>query len=648
MNDEHKHQLIEELAALRQRVADLESAEAERQRLEETLRESQERLSKLMTIAPVGIFLTDPQGRCTFVNQRWREMVGLSLEQTINESWMAWLHPDDQEKVAAAWDKMIESEGKWSLEYRYQTPEGQVTWVLGYATALHDRWGRLTGYIGANIDITERKQAELKLQEAERRFRTLLDDVRLVAVGLDQDGRIAYANPYFLELTGYTSGEILSRDWFQTFIPERNRPVVGTVFQEILSNGIHPHYDNPILTRSGEERLIAWNNTLLYDLEGKPVGTMSIGEDVTERRQAEEELLESQERYRSTIDALNSIIHVIDQDLRLVLFNRAMQDIIKQIGISEDLIGKNIFEAFAFLPDKVRREYKQVLETGQALTTEEATQVGQHKRWTETRKIPVRDPTGRVFRVITIIHDITEHKRIEEQLQQYAADLQRSNRELEQFAYVASHDLQEPLRMVNNYLHLLEQEHGDQLSAEANEFIRYATDGASRMQEMIKALLAYSRVGAGDRALEPVDCESILGETLLDLHIAIEESGAVVTHDPLPTVMADGAQLSQVFQNLIENAIKFQSEKPPWVHIWAEELEDEWLFAVRDNGIGIEPQQRERIFDIFQRLHTQTEYPGTGMGLATCKKIVERHDGRIWVESELGQGSTFYFTIPRG
>jgi signal transduction histidine kinase len=249
--------------------------------------------------------------------------------------------------------------------------------------------------------------------------------------------------------------------------------------------------------------------------------------------------------------------------------------------------------------------------------------------------------------------ELAERKRAEEELKQTMAELARSNQELEQFAYVASHDLQEPLRMVASYVQLLARRYQGRLDADADEFIAYAVDGATRMQALINDLLAYSRVGTRGKPFEPTDCEAILDQALANLQVAIEENGAAVTHDLLPTVMADATQLTQLFQNLIGNAVKFRGEESLRIHIsahWPSAIEnrksDEWIFSVRDNGIGIDPEYHERIFLIFQRLHTREEYPGTGIGLAICRKIVERHGGRIWVESQPGKGSIFYFTIP--
>lgn len=242
--------------------------------------------------------------------------------------------------------------------------------------------------------------------------------------------------------------------------------------------------------------------------------------------------------------------------------------------------------------------------------------------------------------------ELDERRRAEYLLTQYAEDLKRSNTELEQFAYVASHDLQEPLRMVASFTQLLARRYRGKLDRDADEFINFAVDGATRMQSLINDLLAYSRVGSRGKPFQPVDCTEVLSQALANLGTTLEENHAVVTHDPLPTVTGDKGQLVQLFQNLIANAIKFQGSDLPRIHLRADQTESGWTFAIRDNGIGIPAEHHDRIFSLFQRLHRRADYPGTGIGLAISKKIVERHGGRIWVESTLGQGSTFYFTIP--
>jgi light-regulated signal transduction histidine kinase (bacteriophytochrome) len=267
---------------------------------------------------------------------------------------------------------------------------------------------------------------------------------------------------------------------------------------------------------------------------------------------------------------------------------------------------------------------------------------------------PVFDADGAFRGYRGVGKDITRRKTDEaalreahDELELKARDLTRSNEELQQFAYVASHDLQEPLRMVASYTQLLDRRYRDKLDGDAREFMEFIVDGAARMKQLIEDLLAYSRVGTRGRDFQEVDSGAALAKALVNLRGAQEASGAVLTHDAMPTVLADAVQLAQLFQNLIGNAMKFRGAEPPCIHVGAETREQVWVFTVKDNGIGLDPQYSDRIFMMFQRLHTKAEYPGTGIGLAICKKIVDRHGGRIWVESRPGHGSTFGFTLAR-
>jgi light-regulated signal transduction histidine kinase (bacteriophytochrome) len=251
-------------------------------------------------------------------------------------------------------------------------------------------------------------------------------------------------------------------------------------------------------------------------------------------------------------------------------------------------------------------------------------------------------------RVVELQHEVAERRRAEDSLASKTVELQRSNAELEQFAYVASHDLQEPLRMITGYTQLLAKRYRAKLDDTAGEYIGFAVDGAKRMQGLITDLLTYSRVGTKGKPFALADCELILDTTLKGLMTTIDECGARISHDPLPVIWGDAGQIGQLFQNLIGNGIKYRNSKAPDIHVSCERDGEKWIFSVRDNGIGIEPRHTERVFVIFQRLHTREEYPGTGIGLAVCKKIVERHGGRIWLKSQPGQGAIFYFTIPVG
>jgi PAS domain S-box-containing protein len=370
-----------------------------------------------------------------------------------------------------------------------------------------------------------------------------------------------------------------------------------------------------------------------------------IGQFV-QRTQMERALRDSEALYHSLVETLP--VNILRKDLEghITFGNKRYAETIGR-PMSE-LLGKT--DADLFPPDLARKyveDDRRVIETGEVFEDIEAhLRAGGEPSYVQVLKAPVLDARGKVVGTQTIFWDVTARKQAEQSLEQTAQELARSNRELEQFAYVASHDLQEPLRMIAAYTQLLQRRYKDKLDKDANEFIGYAVDGALRMQKLIQDLLTYSRVGTRTKPFERVRMEDALSAAMANLQIAIAESAAAVTHDPLPRVNGDMVQLVQLFQNLLSNAIKFRGTEPLRIHISAEAREHQWLFAVRDNGIGIDPQYFRRIFIIFQRLHTQQEYPGTGIGLAVCKKIVERHGGRMWVESEPGKGSAFFFTMP--
>jgi PAS domain S-box-containing protein len=258
---------------------------------------------------------------------------------------------------------------------------------------------------------------------------------------------------------------------------------------------------------------------------------------------------------------------------------------------------------------------------------------------------PLRHAEGRPVGHIGQITDITRRKQAEMKLKQYAMVVDRSNQDLQHFAYVASHDLQEPLRMVKSYLELLTRRYRGKLDAEADEFIGFAVDGATRMQNLIQGLLAYSRIGTHGKPMQPVELDSVFASALANLEVAVNESSARIEKQPLPCVLGDVTQLTQLLQNLLANSLKFRSDQPPFIEVSCTREPMGWRFLVRDNGIGLDPAFSERIFQMFQRLHGPGKYPGSGIGLALCKRIVERHGGRLWVESQPGEGASFFFTL---
>lgn len=333
----------------------------------------------------------------------------------------------------------------------------------------------------------------------------------------------------------------------------------------------------------------------------------------------------------------------IIQNGHFQLVNRQLAYI---LGYEEDeLIGKPSL-SFVLAEDKdvVRENAVRMLKGGSSLGYEFRIINKQAKiKWVMETVVPIYYRRKRA--TLGSLIDVTERKQMEERLQQITAEMQRSNTELEQFAYVISHDLQEPLRMVSSYTQLLAKRYSNKLDADADEFISYAVNGAKRMQTLLHDLLEYSRVGTRGKPFSPVNCEHVVEQAMANLKIAIKECSASVSYDTLPTVIGDEGQLVRLFQNLIGNAIKFRKDEAPQVHITAQRRNNIVTFSIKDNGIGIDPQHSQSIFEIFRRLHTREEYPGTGMGLAICKKIVERHGGHISVQSQPEQGSTFYFSI---
>jgi PAS domain S-box-containing protein len=447
------------------------------------------------------------------------------------------------------------------------------------------------------------------------------------------------------------SGTSVDRDIREIF---RHSGVGGTSFAndllpvlKPLDDGIASSGNQIFRRRDGASFPVDYHSAPIVE-QGEFTGVVVTFRDISERVRAEKSLKSSEVRFRVLAETANDAIVSADRRGNIIYFNRAAELIFGYRA--REVSGAPLMILMA---ERFRDAHQQAIARFLATKEERVVGktvelVGQHK---DGREFPIELSltswkAGEETFFTGIIRDITERKRTQDALAEKADELEHSNQELQQFAYVASHDLQEPLRMITGYTQLLARRYQGKLDQDADEYINYAVDGAKRMQTLISDLLTYSRVGTRGKLFAAADCEAILKTTLTNLQIAIQESGAVVTHDGLPTVACDGGQIGQLLQNLIGNGIKYRNSRAPEIHVGCKPEDGHWLFWVKDNGIGIDPQYAERIFVIFQRLHTREEYPGTGIGLAVCKKIVERHGGRIWIQSELGKGSTFFFTLP--
>jgi PAS domain S-box-containing protein len=476
----------------------------------------------------------------------------------------------------------------------------------------------------------------------------------------DLQGHITYVNPAFLRLWGYERREEILGRQLADFVLDTEQAV--EMLQPLREHGTWAG-EHVALCRNGTLRIVQRSATVVTDIAGQQICLASSFVDVTDRKYVEQSLRTSEARYRNIVEAVPVGIILTDELGTITYYSAQARDM---FGVADDQValGANYRawmapgQSCAYGPDTggdpgvtPRTEMRLLRADGS-------------EYWAEVTSVLLDEGFvigGQRRGSIIVVQDISDRKQANEALARYAMELERSNQELEQFAYVASHDLQEPLRMVASYVQLLAKDYAGKLDPEADESIGFAVDGAKRMQRLIDDLLAFSRVGTRGQQFQPVDCNQVLQDVLRSLKLAIEESGAVVTYGELPTIMGDRGQIHQLLQNLIANAIKFHAAAPPAIHINATyhvggssargpgaDDDPSWVFAVQDNGIGIDPQYAERIFVIFQRLHSRAHYSGTGIGLAICKKIVERHGGRIWVESTPGQGATFYFRLPDG
>src|SRR5580692_7876854 len=609
-----------------------------------------ERLSLATAVAKVGVWEWDSNSNSMTWDAAMFEIYGLPPTVPMPyDKWSAAVHPEDLPSVEARFEKVIAEKSQGYEEFRIIRTDGSLRNLSAVEGVVLDEYAKVNRVIGVNVDITERKAAERHLAQMEDRYRGLLEAAPDAMVVVNPGGDIVLLNVQAEKTFGYRRDELVGQK-VKNIIPEgfAERLIAdGTrSAAEALAQQIGTGIELIGRRKDGSDFPIELMLSPLESAEGILV-TAAI-RDISVRKDAEKHLAQMEGRYRGLLEAAPDAMVVVNQSGEIVLLNVQAE---KQFGYRRDeLVGqkvKNIIpEGFAerLVADALRSAedaLAQQIGTGIELN-------GRRKNGSdfpiEIMLSPLESADGTL--VTAAIRDITTRKKAEADLLQKVEELNRSNEELGQFAYIASHDLQEPLRMVASYTQLLSRRYKGKLDADADEFIGFAVDGANRMQRLIQDLLAYSRVATRGNDLVHTSSEAALRRALMNLRGAIEESGALVTHDPLPTAMADERQLIQVFQNLIGNAIKYQNPGVPRIHISAARNADKkWTFSVQDNGLGIEPQYFEKIFVIFQRLHKRDEFSGTGIGLAICKRIVERHGGTISVESQLGHGSTFTFDL---
>ncbi|MBD2439732.1 GAF domain-containing protein [Nostoc sp. FACHB-110] len=592
---ELNQQQLEALQALGEQVIsqlELRRNLAQRQQTEEFLRESEQRLKLALQSAKLGSWQLEIKTMELSTSNQCNLNFGREPEADFTYSTLLeCIHPDDRSYMQESVRQAIEDHSDYEAEYRCIWPNNSIHWILARGKVIYDADNQPIRMIGVTSDVTERKQVEEELKRQNLRSQLFAEITLKIRESLQLEE--------ILETTVKEVQQLLQADRVLIFRlwPDGS----GTVVQEAV-------------------------------LPGWPV---VLGQDILDPCFQQNYI----EKYRQ--GRISAILDIEKADIQ-----DCHKEFLRQFGVKANLV----------VPILIRDGIWGLLI---------AHQCAHQRHWNQFE-------TQLLLQLANQIGIALSQAQLLEQQTRNVQELARSNSELEQFAYVASHDLQEPLRMVTSYLQLLERKYSNQLDETADQFINYAVDGARRMQNLINDLLNYSRVSTRGQPFVQVDCTEILAQAIANLKLAIEDSGAEITYNPLPVITGDPIQLTQVLQNLIGNAIKFRRELPPRIHISAvatqageqgrENLSSApspqppatfplstpqyWLFSVSDNGIGLESQYAERIFVIFQRLHGRSKYPGTGIGLAICKKIIERHGGRIWVESEPGEGSNFYFTIP--
>ena len=660
--------------ALRQAYENLQVQSEELQAQSEELHEADELLheseTKFRTLAensPDIIARFDRQKRHIYANPAAAEPYGHSPEKMVGKT-NSELGMDSE--LVQFWEGHYENvftTGKpKTMEFQYTSPQSKKYY---FNTRVVPEFfnGKVTSVLAISRDITDVKEVEAKLNETLDNLENLVKErtdeleeayssLKESESGLAEAQRIAHIGNWDWNIITnklYLSDEVyriygckpqefsVTRNAFLSYVHPDDRDYVDNSFNRALNEKLIS-IDYRIILVNGEERVVHAQSEVICNEENIPVRTRGTIQDITERKRAEEKI----RTLANAVESSNDAIITESVDGIITSWNKGAEIIYGYLA--EEVLGKN----FSILePDNFKGEIKQFSEkikTGEKIEHYETSRLKKDgtRINVSVSLSPVFDTSGKLVALSAIVRDITERKKAGEILKSKLEELARSNEELEQFAYVSSHDLQEPLRMISSYLQLLQRRYQGSLDDKADKYIYYAVDGASRMQNLINDLLEFSRVTTRARDHVPMDSEFILDQVLSNLEVFIEENEATVSHCSLPEVMADYSQMVQVFQNLIINGIKFRSEEAPQIHISAEKKTREWVFSVRDNGIGIDPQYSEKIFEVFKRLHKKEEYPGTGIGLAICKKIVERHGGRIWVESELDKGSTFYFTLP--
>lgn len=629
----------------------------ERKEAENSLVNGEEKYRHLIETANSIILHWKPDGIITFMNSYGLRFFGYKEEELIGKHIDILLPSVDSsgKNLKELIPDIVGSPHLYEInENENMRRDGSRAWIA-WTNKVILKKGQPNEVLSVGNDITKHKEADERLRKKRELLQAIIDTIPVMITIYDPKLQIIQFNRNFREVLGWSEEDVKHKDFMSLFYPD---PEYRKMVQEYMQSLNSGWKDFKVTTKEGSTVDSSWANVRIPD--GRQVG---IGIDIRERKIMEEELkqardnLELKVRERTAelkyqgdlLKNVNDAITATDQNYLITSWNPAAERLYG--WNANEVIGKNVFEILQIeFIGKNRQEMIEFIAKSEGYKGEE---IHRHKNgsaiYVESTVMALKDQKNNICGWVAVNRDITERKQVEKEVSNLITDLKRSNEELEHFAYVASHDLQEPLRTIASFTQLLKRRYENKLDSDADEFMNYIVDAAVRMKEQIEGLLEYSRVATKGKEFELVDLNKILNITLQSINTSIKESSAEIAVEELPNVMGDAGQLQRVFQNLISNAIRFRKcEETLKIHIshYKDIDKNEYVFSIEDNGIGIEEQYMERIFTIFQRLHTRDEYKGTGIGLSIVKMIIERHGGRVWVESELDKGSTFYFTIP--
>lgn len=655
-------ELLQELARLQRENADLHRAlrhaETQVQQLHDGLEDkvaertreleaTSERLLAATSAANVGIWDWDVGNDWLVWDEQMHRLYGLpqAAFSGSSQAWRAGLHSEDAEAVIAALEAALAGTADFDFKYRIVTPSGLVRHIRAVASVHRDSSGAALRMRGVNWDISAEVLAQERLRINEERWNLALEGTGDGVWDWDLTTDEVFLSNRSRELLGY-GGDAVGDPERSTLVHPEDLERVSEAMQRHV-RGENPAFDCEfrVLRRDGSYLwILGRGRATARDADGKALRVLGTHKDVTEQRRAREELEHREALLREFITHTPAAIAMLDREMRYVQASRRWLTDYKLQG--RDVIGCRHYDVFPDIPERWKEIHRRVLAGAiESCDEDPFPRADGGLEWLQWEARPWYDRSGGIGGLIFFTQVITERKELGLRLEEQNRQLSRSNDELEQFAYVASHDLQEPLRAIAGCTQILARRYQGKLDGPADTLIEHIVDGAARMKALIDDLLLLSRAGSQQQSTRLVDIAEVFQQALKNLDASIKEQDAIVSAGPLPVVQGDATQLLQLFQNLIGNGLKYRRGGRTEVTITAASIDGGHQFSVRDNGIGIDSRYFERVFGVFQRLHTREEYAGTGIGLAICRKIVERHRGKIWIESELGSGSVFHFTV---